>query len=61
MKQPINDLLTVDIFGSCISRDVLEFCNTEEVSVGQYVARSSFVSSVAPRPDVILAEDEINL
>lgn len=36
----------IDIFGSCISRDILENCNDELVVPGTYVARSSFASAM---------------
>lgn len=36
----------VDIWGSCVSRDSLEFANN--IEIGKYCARSSIISAVAP-------------
>ncbi|XSZ47608.1 DUF6270 domain-containing protein [Francisella noatunensis] len=43
--------LSVLIFGSCISRDILEF-NNPNLSVVKYYARSSFISVYTNAPNV---------
>ncbi len=40
--------LTIDIFGSCVSRDLFEVEKTENFKVGNYVARQSILSAVSP-------------
>jgi hypothetical protein len=44
----------VDIHGSCVSRDILNYDYNNELTLGKYLARSSFVSAVAePFPEEI--------
>ncbi len=38
---------TISIFGSCVSRDVLEYDNEKKFNLGQYVARQSIISAVS--------------
>lgn len=38
---------TIDIFGSCVSRDLFEFEKTENFKIGNYVARESILSAVS--------------
>lgn len=56
-----NDCTTIDIFGSCISRDALELCPKSNIACGQYIARSSFSSAVASPPTIDLEIQEIDL
>ena len=56
-----NNCKTIDIFGSCISRDALEFCPKSNIACGQYIARSSFSSAVASPPATDLEMQEIDL
>jgi hypothetical protein len=44
----------VDIHGSCVSRDILNYDYNNDLILGKYLARSSFVSTVAePFPEEI--------
>lgn len=45
---------TVHIFGSCVSRDALEFASG--VTVGKYCARQSVVAAVSPLPEESLRQ-----
>lgn len=56
-----NNCKTIDIFGSCISRDALEFCPKSNIACGQHIARSSFSSAVASPPATDLEMQEIDL
>ena len=50
----------VSVFGSCISRDILDY-DKEHFLPGAYVARQSFISSLSPSPDVCIDPERINL
>lgn len=39
---------TIDIFGSCVSRDLFEFEKIKRFKIGTYVARESILSAVSP-------------
>ena len=55
----ISGMITVNIFGSCVSRDVLEVQQERKISLRNYIARESIVSAIA-RP-VLLETDRLNL
>lgn len=38
----------IDIFGSCVTRDLFECKNADKLSVGEYIARQSLFSAFAP-------------
>ena len=37
---------SINILGSCVSRDIFNFNRTEDINIDQYIARQSFISSV---------------
>lgn len=47
----------ISIFGSCVSRDALEFDAEKRFSLGTYIARQSMVSSVSP--PIEFSEEEL--
>lgn len=55
----ISGKITMNIFGSCVSRDVLEVQQERKISLRNYIARESIVSAVS-RP-VLLETDRLNL
>lgn len=48
----------IDVWGSCVSRDTLEYMR--DVSVGAYVARQSAIVSLAPAVDMDVATDRLD-
>ncbi len=46
-KKFSNKKQTISIFGSCVSRDLLEYDNSKSFVLGQYVARQSIISAVS--------------
>ena len=44
---PVKITTMLDIHGSCVSRDIFNFVEFENVILGQYFARQSFISSVS--------------
>ena len=51
--------IKIDIFGSCVSRDVLEYQSTKDLEVNNYIARQSLISAVS-KP-VRIDEEELNI
>lgn len=47
----------VDVWGSCVSRDTLEYM--PDISVGTYVARQSAIVSLSPAKDIDVASDRL--
>lgn len=58
---PYNDHRVIDIFGSCVSRDIIENCASSIIQCGHYIARSSFSSAVASPPSSEIDEQQITL
>lgn len=54
-----DEKLQLNIFGSCVSRDVLEVQKERKILLQTYIARESIVSAVSP--SVVLDEDKLNL
>ncbi len=53
------NLVNVSIFGSCVSRDILETPNYHFINLKSYIARQSIVSAVSPCVECNI--DDINL
>jgi len=51
--------ISINIFGSCVSRDLLEYDAAKKVILNYYFARQSIISTVSPRIPVVY--DTINL
>jgi hypothetical protein len=47
----------IDFFGSCVSRDVFNFCHESSLKVGTYIARTSLFSLFYTP----LAYDDVNM
>ncbi|MCI9315543.1 MAG: hypothetical protein HFI57_11275 [Lachnospiraceae bacterium] len=52
-------MVTVNIFGSCVSRDVLEMQQERKIQLQNYIARESIVSALSP--PAFLNMDQLNL
>ena len=52
-------MATMNIFGSCVSRDVLEAQQEKRIFLQNYIARESIVSALSE--PVLLEEDKLNL
>ena len=54
----LNSLPRIDVWGSCVSRDTLEYM--PDVSVGTYVARQSAIVSLSPASDIDVPSDRLD-
>lgn len=54
---PQNNQPRIDIWGSCVSRDTLEYM--PDIAVGAYVARQSAIVSLSPASDVAVPSDRL--
>lgn len=48
----------IDVWGSCVSRDTLEYM--PDISVGTYVARQSAIASLSPARDIDVPSDRLD-
>lgn len=50
---------TINLFGSCVTRDVFEYNTSNCLNLGQYIARQSILSAVSPSVQIV--EEHIEL
>ena len=55
----ISGMITINIFGSCVSRDVLEVQQERKISLRNYIARESIVSAISQ--PLLLEKNRLNL
>jgi hypothetical protein len=53
--------ISVDIFGSCVSRDCFSLIDQNVLTVGQYIARQSFLSSIEKPIELPCSIEDIKL
>lgn len=53
-----NPLPRIDVWGSCVSRDTLEYM--PDIAVGTYVARQSAIVSLSPAGDIDVPSDRLD-
>lgn len=51
--------IKIDIFGSCVSRDVLEYQGSRKLEINNYIARQSLISAVSK--SVEINENQLNI
>lgn len=61
MPSPNTHPYKISIFGSCVTRDILNFDAENKFSLKTYIARQSVISSVAPPSNSQITEDDIKL
>jgi len=49
-----NKSINLSIYGSCVSRDTVSFCNTSAIVLRRYIARHSLISAYTSSPELEL-------